>query len=164
MGRRNDPFSPRAIARGLPRLWDALPLWGQLNITWQCNLNCAYCSQYDNHRGHVPFEELALRIDHGAELGCVYLHLIGGEPLLHPDVVRLASRIRAHGMTAGLTTNGFLLTPHRLDELIGAGVGRLQISVDAAEPTPGIPKTLKTLRSKLELAAEARGRLGLQNP
>ena len=150
---RDDPFSPSALLRTLPRLWDNLPVWGQLNITWQCNLACVYCNQYDNTRGHVAFDALARRIDHAAELGCLDLHLLGGEPLLHPDVVRLTRRIRERRMTTGVTTNGFLLTQPNLEALIDAGIGRLQISVDAARPTAGIPKTLKTLARKIEMAA-----------
>jgi MoaA/NifB/PqqE/SkfB family radical SAM enzyme len=130
-----------------------LPVWGQLNITWLCNLACVYCNQYDNTRGHVAFDVLAQRIDHAAELGCLDLHLLGGEPLLHPDVVRLTRRIRERRMTTGVTTNGFLLTQPTLEALIDAGLGRLQISIDAARPTAGIPKTLKTLSRKIQMAA-----------
>src|SRR5207248_1793036 len=34
-----------------------------------------------------------------------------------------------------------------------AGLGRIQISVDGATPKPGIPKSLKTLRKKVEMVA-----------
>ena len=47
----------------------------------------------------------------------LHTDLIGGEPLLHPDLDRLLARITGHGMTTGLTTNGFLLTEERLDAL-----------------------------------------------
>jgi MoaA/NifB/PqqE/SkfB family radical SAM enzyme len=61
--------------------------------------------------------------------------------------------IRARGMTSGMTTNGFLLTGEKLDELLDAGLGRLQISVDSARPTRETPKSLKTLQKKIELCA-----------
>jgi MoaA/NifB/PqqE/SkfB family radical SAM enzyme len=56
-------------------------------------------------------------------------------------------------MTTGMTTNGFLLTEDKLRELIDAGMGRIQISIDAVKPKPGVPKSLKTLRKKIELVA-----------
>ena len=56
-------------------------------------------------------------------------------------------------MTTGMTTNGFLLTDELLQELIDAGMGRIQISVDALKPKPGTPKSLKTLRKKIEMVA-----------
>jgi MoaA/NifB/PqqE/SkfB family radical SAM enzyme len=52
-----------------------------------------------------------------------------------------------------LTTNGFLLTEERLEQLIAAGLGRLQISVDRVRPRPGTPKSLKTLKGKIDLCA-----------
>ena len=60
----------------------------------------------------------------------------------------------SHGMTTGMTTNGFLLTEDDLGELMDAGMGRIQISVDALNPTPGTPKSLKTLRKKIEMVAK----------
>jgi len=151
--KRNDPFSPSALLRVVPRLFVDLPIWGSLNITWKCNLACVYCNQYDNSRGHVPFDALAQRIDHAARLGCRDFHLLGGEPLLHPEVVQLTRRICERRMTTGITTNGFLLTERLLEALIDAGLGRIQISVDGVRPIAGIPKTLKTLDRKIELAA-----------
>jgi MoaA/NifB/PqqE/SkfB family radical SAM enzyme len=56
-------------------------------------------------------------------------------------------------MTTGMTTKEFLLTEERLRELFDAGMVRIQISVDALKPKPGIPKSLKTLRKKIELVA-----------
>ena len=137
--------------RALPRAFDDRPIWAQLNVTWRCNLDCDYCTEYDNSKGHVPFDEVARSIDKCHELGVLHTDLIGGEPLLHPDLERLLARITAHGMTTGLTTNGFLLTAKRLDALGAAGLGRLQISVDRARPGPGTPKSLKTVKGKIDL-------------
>jgi MoaA/NifB/PqqE/SkfB family radical SAM enzyme len=148
-----NPLSPRAILRVLPRAVDDRPIWAQVNLTWRCNLDCSYCTEYDNSKGDIPFADLARRIDKCHELGVLHTDLIGGEPLLHPDLPRLMRRITALGMTTGMTTNGFLLTADRLDELIDAGMGRLQISVDGARPSAGAPKSLKTLRGKIDLCA-----------
>ena len=72
--------------RSLPRIFDDLPIWAQLNITWKCNLDCSYCTEYDNSKGHVPYDVLLHRIDKCKELGTLHTDLIGGEPLLHPQV------------------------------------------------------------------------------
>ena len=154
MGGANDPVSLGAIARSLPRAVDAKPIWAQVNITWQCNLDCAYCSEYDNSKGHVATADAIARIDKCADLGCVHTDLIGGEPLLHPDVDQLLRHVVARGMTTGMTTNAFLLTERRLAELLDAGIGRIQISVDAVKPTRATPKSLKTLRKKIEMVAK----------
>jgi MoaA/NifB/PqqE/SkfB family radical SAM enzyme len=150
---RKNPLSPLALLRSLPRAVDRRPIWAQLNVTWRCNLDCAYCTEYDNSKGHVPYQDLVSRIDKCRELGVLHTDLIGGEPLLHPDLPRLFQDITARGMTSGMTTNGFLLTPDKLDRLLEAGLGRLQISVDGVRPTREAPKSLKTLQKKIELCA-----------
>ena len=154
MSRPNDPISPAVVMKSLPRAWDDLPIWAQLNITWKCNLDCVYCTEYDNSKGHVPYDELTKRIDKCKELGALHTDLIGGEPLLHPDVTRLMAYITQQGMTTGMTTNAFLLTEDRLKEMMDAGMGRIQISLDALNPSKETPKSLKTLRKKIEMVAK----------
>jgi MoaA/NifB/PqqE/SkfB family radical SAM enzyme len=148
------PLSLAGYLRAVPRVFDSLPLWAQINVTWKCNLTCGYCTEYDNAKGHVPYADVVARIDKCKELGVVHTDLIGGEPLLHPDIIPLMRHVREQGMTTGMTTNGFLLTQEKLDELIDTGMGRIQISVDALHPTPGTPKSLKTLRPKIEMVAQ----------
>jgi len=148
------PLSLAGYLRAAPRGFDSLPLWAQINVTWKCNLSCAYCTEYDNAKGHVPFADVVARIDKCKDLGVLHTDLIGGEPLLHPDILPLMRHVRNRGMTTGMTTNGFLLTRDKLDELIDTGMGRIQISVDGLHPTPGTPKSLKTLRPKIEMVAQ----------
>lgn len=148
-----NPLSWPELLRGVPRALDRRPIWAQLNVTWRCNLDCAYCTEYDNGKGDVPFEALVARIEKCRALGVLHTDLIGGEPLLHPDLERLFAEIAARGMTSGMTTNGFLLTADRLARLREAGLGRLQISVDGVRPTRETPKSLKTLQKKIELCA-----------
>jgi MoaA/NifB/PqqE/SkfB family radical SAM enzyme len=153
MSRANDPVSTVALLRALPRAIDDLPIWAQLNVTFRCNLDCAYCTEYDNTKDHVPYDVLDARIEKIRELGALHTDLIGGEPLLHPDITRIMKLVVARGMTTGMTSNGFLLTEAKLEELIAAGMGRIQISVDALHPSRAAPKSLKTLRKKIEMIA-----------
>ncbi|MGD0838927.1 MAG: radical SAM protein [Polyangia bacterium] len=148
------PLTVAGLLRAAPRAVNSKPLWAQINVTWQCNLSCAYCSEHDNAKGHVPFADVIARIDKCKELDVLHTDLIGGEPLLHPEIVELVRHVRARGMTTGMTTNGFLLTPDRLAALLDAGIGRMQISVDSLQPTASSPKSLKTLRPKLEMVAK----------
>ena len=127
MARANDPTSPGAILRSLPRAFDDLPIWAQLNITYKCNLDCAYCSEYDNSKDHVPTEDLKARIDKIKSLGALHTDLIGGEPLLHPDILPLMKYVVDHNMTTGMTTNGFLLTEDKLKQLMDTSMGRIRL-------------------------------------
>jgi len=69
----------------------------------------------------------------------IHTDLIGGEPLLHPDIFPLMRHVVHSGMSTGMTTNGFLLTEDKLDALIDLGMGRIQISIDGLNPSPETP-------------------------
>jgi MoaA/NifB/PqqE/SkfB family radical SAM enzyme len=120
----------------------------------RCNLACAYCNEFDDHSKPVPLETMYQRIDRLAELGTTIITVSGGEPLLHPDLDLLITRVRSHGMIAGLITNGYLLTAERLQRLNRAGLEHLQISIDNVMPDDVSKKSLKVLDRKLQLLAQ----------
>jgi MoaA/NifB/PqqE/SkfB family radical SAM enzyme len=82
------------------------------------------------------------------------IDLSGGEPLLHPDLDAIIHRIRQVGALAGLLTNGYLLTPERIERLNRAGLDRLQISIDNVTPDSVSRKSLGLLDQKLRWLAE----------
>ncbi len=145
---------------GLKRLVDRRPLHAQLVITDDCNLACRYCTEFTPGAPHVPLETLERWIGRLAELGVFAYDLLGGEPLLHPDlpaVVRHIKQVRPAwrgGALATVITNAFLLTPARIDALNDAGLDALQVSIDSVEPTGWSAKSLETVLPKLRLLAE----------
>src|ERR1700749_168947 len=80
----------------------------------RCNLSCTYCNEFDDFSKPVPTAEMARRIDLLADLGTSIIAFSGGEPLLHPGLDELISRIRKGGAIAGMITNGFLLNAKRI--------------------------------------------------
>src|SRR5690348_15914909 len=120
----------------------------------RCNLACAYCNEYDDHSKPVPLEQMLQRLDRLAALGTTIVTISGGEPLLHPDLDAIISRIRSHGMLAGMITNGYLLTADRIQRLNRAGLDHLQISIDNVNPDEVSKKSLKVLDKKLQLLAD----------
>jgi MoaA/NifB/PqqE/SkfB family radical SAM enzyme len=120
----------------------------------RCNLACTYCNEFDDVSQPVPLTELQRRVDHLAALGARVLTLSGGEPTLHPELDDLIAHIRSHGMIAGLITNGYLLTPERIERLNRAGLDHLQISIDNVLPDEISKKSLKVLDKKLQWLAE----------
>jgi MoaA/NifB/PqqE/SkfB family radical SAM enzyme len=130
------------------------PLLAHIVLTRYCNLDCAYCSEYDKVSKPVPVELLLERVDALARLGAQIVTLTGGEPLSHPrhdDVIR---RIREHGMIATTITNGFLLTEKKIAGMNAAGLQELQISIDGVKPDEISNKTLKSLAGKLKLLSK----------
>ncbi len=116
----------------------------------RCNIDCGYCNEYDKVSLPVPIATLERWVDKLADLGTSVVACSGGEPLLHPELERLIRRIRRRGMLAGLITNGYLLSPKRIEALNGAGLDFLQISIDNVEPDAISKKSLRLLDRKLE--------------
>src|SRR5260370_42655305 len=94
------------------------------------------------------------RNDKLAALGTTLATISGGETLLRPQLDDIIRRIGSHGMISGLITNGYLLTPQRIQQLNEAGLDHLQISIDNVQPD-GIPKkSLKVLAQTLQWLKE----------
>src|SRR5215813_15150419 len=83
----------------------------------RCNLDCAYCNEYDQVSKPVPLEEMKRRLDYLALMGTSIITISGGEPLMHPELEDVIRHIRKRGMIAGMITNGFLLSVKRIQSL-----------------------------------------------
>ena len=128
------------------------PLEAQLIVTRRCNLSCGYCSEFDHHSSPVPLELLKERIDAIHRLRVVNTSLLGGEPLMHPDIVEIVRYCDRQNQVS-ITTNGFLLNEKLVKQLNEAGLSNLQISIDTFEPdrTGYIQKSLRKLLPKLKI-------------
>ena len=120
----------------------------------RCNLACRYCNEYDAVSNPVPLPVMARRVDLLAELRTSAITISGGEPLLHPDLDAIVARIRERGMMVTLITNGYLLSPERIERLNRAGLDHLEISIDNVEPDDVSMKSLRLLEPKLAWLAE----------
>jgi MoaA/NifB/PqqE/SkfB family radical SAM enzyme len=143
-------FSGYNVLESGKRLFDRRPLQCSLYVTDRCNLDCAYCTEYDNSRPHPSLDDLKKWIRKIRELGTMRIALVGGEPLVHPDIVEVVRYCRELGFATSLTTNGFLLTRKLLAELEDAGLQVMQISVDRMTPSPITKKSFKTILPKLD--------------
>ncbi len=140
------------VLRAVPRtLFTNAPMDAQLIITRRCNLSCGYCSEYDNSSAPVPLADLQRRIDALHRLRAANITLLGGEPLMHPDVAEIVAYAGRRANTS-IVTNGFLLRNGVIEKLNEAGLNNLTVSVDTlrADPTRYIQKSLRSLRTRLE--------------
>src|SRR4029453_15383478 len=128
-------FSGYNILESAKRLKNRKPLQCSLYVTDQCNLDCAYCTEYDNSRPHPSIDDLKKWVRKIRELGTMRIALVGGEPLVHPDIVDLVRYCRELGFATSLTTNGFLLTRKLVAQLEDAGLQVMQISVVRMTPS-----------------------------
>jgi MoaA/NifB/PqqE/SkfB family radical SAM enzyme len=130
------------------------PILAHIIPTRRCNLACAYCNEYDHASQPVSIAEMLRRVDRLAALGTTIITISGGEPLLHPQVDVIISRIHEHGIIPTLITNGYLLNPKRIQQLNRAGLHQLQISIDNVMPDEISKKSLKVLDQRLRWLAE----------
>lgn len=130
------------------------PLLAHLIPIRRCNLACKYCNEFDDFSKPVSTDLMFARVDRLAELGTSVITISGGEPLLHPELDSIISRIRLRDMVAGMITNGYLLTAERIQKLNQAGLEWLQISIDNVTPDEVSKKSLKVLDKKLQLLAD----------
>src|SRR5215210_8944532 len=142
----------RFLAKGL--ISTDHPLLAHLIPIRRCNLSCTYCNEYDDYSPPISIDVLSSRVDRLAELGTTAITISGGEPLMHPELERLISRIRKHRILAGLITNGYLLTQERIRKLNDSGLEYLQISIDNIQPDEVSKKSLKVLDKKLVWLSE----------
>jgi molybdenum cofactor biosynthesis enzyme MoaA len=124
-------------------------------VTDQCNLDCHYCTEYDNSLPHPSLDDLKRWVQKIRDLGTERIALVGGEPLMHPDIVALVAYCKALGFSTSLTTNGFLLSKDLVARLADAGLDVMQISVDRMTPSPVTRKSKKTVLGKLDLVMQS---------
>jgi len=142
----------RAISKAL--LSTGHPFLAHIIPMRRCNLDCAYCNEFDDTSKPVALEEMNKRLDTLARMGTSIITISGGEPLMHPELDQIIRHIRKCGMIAGLITNGFFLNKDRIQRLNDAGLEHLQISIDNAIPDEVSKKSLKTLDGRLEMLSE----------
>lgn len=114
-----------------------LPAICDLSVTNVCNAACDFCGFSRNNtligpRRYVDAEDFARALPILHRRGIRYVTFQGGEPLVHPDIVRLVSDTAASGIRATLITNGWFL-PRYIDALAAAGLTNLIVSIDSAE-------------------------------
>src|SRR6202161_1431560 len=152
----------KAAERNVHGLWQILkalvstdhPLLAHLIPIRRCNLACTYCNEFDDFSKPVPTEQMSQRVDQLGDLGTSVITISGGEPLLHPQLDDIIHHMRKRRIVSGLITNGYLLTPDRVQKLNRAGLEWLQISIDNVMPDEVSKKSLKVLDKKLEILAE----------
>ena len=108
-------------------------------LTTGCNLACQHCwlaPQYQpdgGTGGHLSFDLFKLAIEEGLPLGLSRVKLTGGEPLLHPDFVRMIDFLKEKKLGVTIETNGTLMTPQLASQLRGSGVvSDISVSIDGA--------------------------------
>jgi GTP 3',8-cyclase len=112
----------------------------RISVTDRCNFRCQYCMPAEglpwlDRASVLSYEEIARLVALLSSMGVHDVRLTGGEPLVRKELWRLVemlSRIEAvHDLS--LTTNGYLLA-RQVDDLVRAGLKRINVSLDSLAP------------------------------
>ncbi|QZY54040.1 GTP 3',8-cyclase MoaA [Crassaminicella profunda] len=111
----------------------------RISVTDQCNLRCIYCMpdkgiDFLQEEKLLSFDEIYRIVKIGASLGISKVRITGGEPLTREGLPKLIQKIKTLPQIEEvcLTTNGILLEKY-IDELIKAGLDRVNISLDTLQ-------------------------------
>jgi cyclic pyranopterin phosphate synthase len=114
----------------------------RVSVTDRCDFRCVYCMAEDMvflpKKELLSLEELNRLCEAFIRHGVTKLRLTGGEPLVRRDVMwlirKLGARIGDGLEELTLTTNGSQLAKYA-DDLVAAGVRRINVSIDTLDPT-----------------------------
>ncbi|NIF30409.1 radical SAM protein [Pantoea sp. Tr-811] len=111
----------------------------RVSLTAACNYACSYCVPNGKRlvaaQDELSGEALARGVAYLVEAaGIERLRITGGEPLLSPRLDAFLAAVARLGLAEiSLTTNGQLLA-RKLPQLHGAGIRRLNVSLDSLDP------------------------------
>ncbi len=108
-------------------------------LTEGCNLACRHCwmgPRFDSAGDKYPtlsMEVFETAIREAKPLGLTGVKLTGGEPLLHPDIMRILQIIQREGLKVTMETNGLLCTPEIAAEIAKLPNRFVSVSIDGMD-------------------------------
>lgn len=125
-----------------PRIW-RLP-WDYdgdvphalLDILRGCNLRCQACYNHTDPR-IKPFDEVKAEVDELLRLRRLQsISIVGGEPLLQPELCDIVRFLRFRGLHVEIFTNGLLLDRAACVRLKEAGADLVFLHIDSGQDRP----------------------------
>ena len=121
----------------LPAAIAATDLYFRVSLLGACNLSCVFCHNEGAPTTHrLTPDRFEAASGEARRVGFRRVQLTGGEPLLRNDIAGFIDIATRHFPDVGITTNGSLLH-HRLPRILGRGLNRLHISLQAESLTEG---------------------------
>jgi len=119
----------------------------------ECNANCEHCSFFtsvdDKKKTQLTLEESKKLMKDAQELGVTIINIVGGEPLMRPDLCEIISSVDKNLSEVILFTNGWYLEEKVVD-LRKSGLNGLYVSLDSADE-----KTHDKIRGKVGMYSRA---------
>ena len=105
----------------------------QVEPTTRCNYICGFCTGRHMDQSDLTldaFEEMLATFP-----AIRHMELQGeGEPLLHKDFFAMARLASDRGINVSMITNGSLLTPDAVANIVDCGIAAIRVSIESADP------------------------------
>jgi MoaA/NifB/PqqE/SkfB family radical SAM enzyme len=138
----------------------------QIEPTTRCNYTCGFCCGRHMAQEDLSYETFEAAL--GAFPDLRHVEVQGeGEPLLHPRFFDMLALARGRGIRVSFITNGSYLVPEIAAKILDAGVNKISVSIESADPATfrairgGI---LEKVTRNLEGMIAERARRGLDRP
>ncbi len=130
------PVGTRSLEMRLKRRFEhqQIPAVATIAINKACQCRCVHCSAlYYNHssKPNLTTAEMIQALQETVELGVTNIILLGGEPLLRPDLFELIQAIPPEKAVVTMFTNGEFLDPDTCKRLKHAGLMGAFVSLDS---------------------------------
>jgi radical SAM enzyme (rSAM/lipoprotein system) len=108
--------------------------------TLRCNMQCLHCGSDCLQETATPdmpladFLKVLDRIKPFVNSHKTMIALTGGEPLMRKDLAECGKEFYKREFPWGIVTNGYGLTPERLQELLNSGLRSITVSFDGLTP------------------------------
>lgn len=128
----------------------------QFAITNVCNAKCDFCGfavdRFDpKQRKSVTLAETRDVIDIAVRNHIGYMLFVGGEPMVHPNLVDMVRYAAESGIAPMICSNGSLFTEQKIDALCDNGLSSVILSIDSHdvaihEKNRGLPDVCRKIR------------------
>lgn len=106
-------------------------------LTYKCNLHCEHCSAavFDARgKTNLTIHDVRTLAEAALEMDFLSVNLTGGEPLLRPDILQIASLFNRRRLYLSVQSNLLLLTESMALQLKDHGVCCFTTSLDSHDP------------------------------
>jgi len=146
-----------------------LPAFCLLVVSKNCNFRCKMCNMWKNQNRQIERKELTTEEIKGfigdlknVTSEPIFIHLIGGEALLRPDITEIITYIRDSGFNSSITTNGYYIDEEMAKKLISSRITGIFLSLDGLKEEThdylrGVKGSYQHVMSAIEFLDKHRG-------
>src|SRR5689334_21808034 len=126
--------------------------------SYACNKRCDFCYNGEDYladKSRASGDTASRMIEALGQFAIEHVTILGGEPLIYPQLERLVERAGATGAKVSIVTNGalFVTRPEQLRWLASAGVAQILVSLEPpASEAPG-PADRRSARRRLAVVS-----------